>query len=115
MVLLEPERSWWRKATNMVDYCANPKCMKPLHYLREGTIYLFEVSDSGLENFNPGGHRLEHFWLCGSCSSTHRLERTTNQELRLVPEHSLRFLRRDVVRRDVVRHDGEMVGRVLAS
>jgi len=76
----------------MVDYCANPNCMKPLHYLREGIIYIFEVPDS--ESGNRTGHQLEHYWLCGDCSAIHLLERTANQEIRLVPKHRSSYVRR---------------------
>lgn len=54
----------------MVSNCANPNCGKPLHYLREGRIFVFEVS-AGIEG--PSGkrtRRLEHFWLCGACAQT---------------------------------------------
>jgi len=57
----------------MVKHCANPSCGKPLHYLREGRIFVFETKESE----NDGTiHRLEHFWLCGTCSQTFRLEKT---------------------------------------
>jgi len=81
------------KGDVMVDYCANPKCMKPLHYLREGTVYIFDVpnTDAGA---GPASHRLEHYWLCGECSNGHLLERSANKELRLTPRQSLRFVRR---------------------
>jgi hypothetical protein len=49
----------------MVSNCANPGCRRPLHYLREGRVFLF----------NPAGGRgdrkhrpLEHYWLCGECA-----------------------------------------------
>jgi hypothetical protein len=74
----------------MVDYCANPQCLKPLHYLREGTVYIFEGTDLEMRS----AHKLEHYWLCGDCSLTSRLERTPERELRLVPKHPLRFVRR---------------------
>jgi len=66
--------------------------MKPLHYLREGTIYIFEI-ESGAKPGALRSHRLEHFWLCGDCSTAHLLERTPTKELRLVPRQSLRFVR----------------------
>jgi hypothetical protein len=59
----------------MVDRCANPQCAKPLHYLREGRIFVFDVDE---EN-GPGGKRsyhVEHYWLCGLCSQTLTIERT---------------------------------------
>ncbi|MBW4027475.1 hypothetical protein [Acidipila rosea] len=56
----------------MVNNCANPKCSKPLHYLREGRIFVFDVMD-GRVAAGPDGkmkRRLEHYWLCGTCSQT---------------------------------------------
>lgn len=57
----------------MVKHCANPKCGKPLRYLREGRIFVFETKESC---GNGSVHRMEHFWLCGACSRTFRLEMT---------------------------------------
>ncbi|HWF67386.1 MAG TPA: hypothetical protein VN670_08775 [Acidobacteriaceae bacterium] len=56
----------------MVNNCANPKCAKPLHYLREGRIFVFDAESGGDARI----HRMEHFWLCGVCSQTLRLEKT---------------------------------------
>lgn len=47
----------------MVSNCANPGCRKPLHYLREGRVFLFGASGGRDEK----GH-LEHYWLCGDCA-----------------------------------------------
>ncbi len=52
----------------MVNNCANPKCSKPLHYLRDGRVFVFEVASARL---GPDGKRerhLEHYWLCGDCA-----------------------------------------------
>jgi len=70
--------------------------MKPLHYLREGTVYIFEIVESATTDGNRKGHRLEHYWLCGDCSAHHKLERTPGKELRLAPKQSLRYVRRPV-------------------
>ena len=68
----------------MVKNCATPKCAKPLHYLREGRIFVFDAeSDSGKPI-----HRMEHYWLCGECSKTMRLEKT-GQGVRTVLKASL--------------------------
>ncbi|MGB7191138.1 MAG: hypothetical protein WBD10_13430 [Acidobacteriaceae bacterium] len=56
----------------MVNNCANPKCAKPLHYLREGRIFVFDAEANG----DGGLHCMEHYWLCGACSRTMRLEKT---------------------------------------
>jgi hypothetical protein len=54
----------------MVSNCANPNCGKPLHYLREGRIYVFDVP-VGTDDVNgKRTRRLEHFWLCGTCAQT---------------------------------------------
>jgi hypothetical protein len=60
----------------MLDRCANPQCAKPLRYLREGRIFVFDSlpPDAG----SGPGHRLKHFWLCGECSQTMVLEKTRN-------------------------------------
>jgi hypothetical protein len=89
----------------MVDYCANPQCVKPLHYLREGTIYIFEIVAPDAGNGLRKGHRLEHYWLCGECSGQHKLERTPEKEVRLISKQSLRYGRRRV----------EIAERLLAS
>jgi hypothetical protein len=52
----------------MVSHCANPKCAKPLHYLREGRIFVFDVPGKDLDG--KRSRRMEHFWLCGACSQT---------------------------------------------
>jgi hypothetical protein len=58
----------------MVKQCANPNCGKPLRYLREGRIFVFETQDN---DGNASIRRMEHFWLCGTCSRTLRLEKTS--------------------------------------
>lgn len=69
----------------MVNNCANPKCAKPLHYLREGRIFVF---DAEIDSDKPI-HRMEHFWLCGACSQTMRLEKTV-QGVQIVMKTGLR-------------------------
>lgn len=69
----------------MVNNCANPNCAKPLHYLREGRIFVFDAeSDS-----EKPVHRMEHFWLCGACCQTMRLEKTV-KGVRTVIKQGLR-------------------------
>jgi hypothetical protein len=69
----------------MMNQCANPECGKPLHYLREGRIFVFDLPDPNVPVPTPGGHarRLQHFWLCGRCSETMVLEQTTEMQIRL--------------------------------
>lgn len=51
----------------MVNNCANPACKKPLHYLREGKVFLFSQKET-TSNGGKVPQRLEHFWLCGECA-----------------------------------------------
>jgi hypothetical protein len=69
----------------MVNQCANPSCGKPLHYLREGRIFVFDLPDPNTPVPAPGGRarRLQHFWLCGSCSETMVMEETSEMKIRV--------------------------------
>lgn len=51
----------------MVSHCANPNCQKPLHYLREGKVFLFSRKNNLKQN-SKSLQLLEHYWLCGTCS-----------------------------------------------
>jgi hypothetical protein len=69
----------------MVNQCANPKCGKPLHYLREGRIFLFDLPEPNAPVPAIGGNtrRLQHFWLCGQCSETMVMEQTGDMQIRV--------------------------------
>ena len=68
----------------MVNHCANPICHKPLHYLREGKIFLFSRKN-GKESAEQ--KPLEHFWLCGICSKEWTLKSDTKTGVKLVKTH----------------------------
>jgi hypothetical protein len=72
----------------MVNKCANPKCEKPLHYLREGRVFVFDAAES---DQTTSVHRMEHFWLCGNCSRSMRLEQTL-QGVRIVMKSGVRMV-----------------------
>lgn len=69
----------------MVNNCANPKCAKPLHYLREGRVFVFDAALKTPPSDTKRAHRLEHYWLCGACSQTLTLEQT-REGIRIVPK-----------------------------
>lgn len=78
----------------MLSKCANPACSTPLVYLREGKIFMMDgsvVHRSGSYGPVPvkASGRVEHFWLCGSCSE--RLTLICNSEggIQVVPKASL--------------------------
>ena len=69
----------------MVDNCANPKCNKPLHYLRDGRVFTFNVPGASL---GPNGQklpRIEHYWLCGECSVSLTLEKLSEAGVQVLP------------------------------
>ncbi|HTZ60209.1 MAG TPA: hypothetical protein VMB49_19000 [Acidobacteriaceae bacterium] len=81
----------------MVNQCSNPKCGKPLHYLREGRIFVFDLPDPEAAASAPGGHtrRLRHFWLCGACSETMVLKQIGEQvHVALKPRKAIETLSR---------------------
>jgi hypothetical protein len=45
----------------MISECFNPSCRRELTYLRDGRVVRMIREDPA------GGHRVEHFWLCGRC------------------------------------------------
>jgi hypothetical protein len=67
----------------MVNQCANPRCCKPLHYLREGRIFVFDMPDQSPIAAPAGGRgrRLQHFWLCGPCSEVMVMKQTGDHEI----------------------------------
>jgi hypothetical protein len=67
----------------MVNQCANTSCGKPLHYLREGRIFVFDVPVSDAPE-TRAGKSLQHFWLCGRCSESLAMEQTHSKEIRVV-------------------------------
>jgi uncharacterized protein YcsI (UPF0317 family) len=69
----------------MINQCANPSCGKPLHYLREGRIFVFDLPDPHTPVPAAGGRarRLQHFWLCGICSETMVMEQTGEMQIRV--------------------------------
>jgi hypothetical protein len=67
----------------MVNHCANPKCCKPLHYLREGRVYVFEVTLPASATSERAVRRMEHFWLCGVCCEVYFLEQVEDRTVRI--------------------------------
>jgi uncharacterized protein YcsI (UPF0317 family) len=74
----------------MVNQCANPSCGKPLHYLREGRIFVFDLPDphTPVPAAGSRARRLQHFWLCGTCSETMVMEQTSEMQIRVAVKSS---------------------------
>lgn len=89
----------------MVNNCANPECAKPLHYLREGRVFVFEMSNkiTDIVTGEKRPRRLEHFWLCGECSQQFEVQKAETGVL-LAPR-----------RRSVVRSKDPILDKALAS
>lgn len=77
----------------MLMRCANVQCSKPLHYLREGRIYIFDAVKTNGHTASGRAHHMEHFWLCGDCAKTMILEQTQDgvrvAERRVMPARSI--------------------------
>jgi hypothetical protein len=73
----------------MLKSCANPQCAKPLHYLRDGRVFVFDAVLKADDGNQSKAHRMEHFWLCGACSETLMMEQTRNG-VRVVTRTGLR-------------------------
>jgi len=71
----------------MVNNCANPECAKPLHYLREGRIFVFDVTEEAPD----APRRLEHYWLCGTCSEHFVIQKDSGTGIHLVPRRAGRM------------------------
>lgn len=76
----------------MVDSCANPQCLKPLQYLREGRIFVFDVPDSPTAKRTVGARarRMEHYWLCGECAQRFMLTHSNEEGVRLLARSTVR-------------------------
>ncbi len=74
----------------MIKSCSNPQCAKPLHYLREGRIFVFDAFSVTTGTKDRRTCCLEHYWLCGECSLFFTLEQTC-EGIRLAPRSRLRF------------------------
>jgi hypothetical protein len=92
----------------MLNNCANPQCAKPLHYLRDGRIFVFDSGRTADDGAGNKAHRMEHYWLCGACSATMILEKTRTG-VRVVDKVSIRMRRAE----DMATK--EMAGRAMAS
>ncbi|MFT4113831.1 hypothetical protein [Silvibacterium sp.] len=83
-----------KSGASMLNSCANPECAKPLHYLREGRIFVFDAVRTAGQEDGLKAHRMEHYWLCGDCSQSLALERTVNG-VRVVDRSRFRIRRID--------------------
>jgi len=75
----------------MLTKCANPSCSTPLVYLREGKIFMMEaaaqpVADNPKTVAAKSAFRIEHFWLCGPCSSQLTLAWDRERGVQVVPK-----------------------------
>lgn len=74
----------------MLAKCANPSCSTPLLYLREGKIFMIEGPRQPSVMNSPStpksANRVEHFWLCGPCSSQMTVTSDRRHGVQVVPK-----------------------------
>ena len=77
----------------MLSKCANPACSTQLIYLRQGKIFVMEHapetaarSERSSQAKPKPAQRVEHFWLCGPCSSEMTLTYDRQSGVRIIPK-----------------------------
>ena len=76
----------------MLSKCANPSCSTPLVYLREGKIFRMENPPQTQKPVDTpvikpkSVNRVEHFWLCGPCSSQLTLAYDRENGVQVIPK-----------------------------
>ena len=73
----------------MVNNCSNSGCGKPLHYLREGRIFIFDAAVGSKEAGTKRLRRLEHYWLCGGCSETMMMVQDGQGRIRIMSKPTI--------------------------
>ena len=68
----------------MLAKCVNPVCLKPLHYLRDGTIFHVDRPTAATDG-GKNSHNVEHFWLCGDCCQSMTVLYDPKAGVRVVP------------------------------
>jgi hypothetical protein len=76
----------------MLSKCANPECTALFQYLRDGKLFQIDTSAGNPQGAGPQlvnepkpPHRVEYFWLCGSCSSNMTLAFQRGKGVVMVP------------------------------
>jgi hypothetical protein len=62
----------------VISECFNPSCRCELKYLRDGRVVRIICDE-------PGGVRVEHFWLCGSCHQQYDFRFANDKSLSVAP------------------------------
>ena len=73
----------------IVSKCANPECTNTLHYLRSGKVFKIEMEGPVLMSGLKPVLKVEHFWLCGTCSETQTLTYDNAQGVRVLQKTSV--------------------------
>ena len=77
----------------MIAKCANAACSAPFLYLREGKVFRMEFApdpnrlEAASAKSPKPARKIEHFWLCGSCSVTLTLI-SNKGRVETIPIHS---------------------------
>jgi hypothetical protein len=72
----------------MLTKCANSSCSNLFHYFGEGKV--FEIRSEGSSGAAHGSHakkrkRVEHYWLCSSCSATLTIATDSAHNVLVIP------------------------------
>jgi hypothetical protein len=62
----------------LLKKCANPECLRPFHYLRDGRLVVVRHDAEG-----HGSHPQEFFWLCADCAPRYEVTHLSGGRLAL--------------------------------
>jgi len=69
----------------MVEKCANPSCSAIFQRLRDGRLFVMEVSAGSPGAGKKPARSLEYFWLCKTCCRTMTLTMHKETGIKVVP------------------------------
>jgi hypothetical protein len=59
----------------VLSKCANPACFARFRYLSQGRIFNIEMTKTSTTDFRAASQKIEHFWLCETCSRVMKVVR----------------------------------------
>lgn len=69
----------------MLEKCLNPTCSAKFRTLREGRLFVKEITDGSESNGKRRPNQHAYFWLCGPCSRTLTVVVDQREGVRAIP------------------------------
>jgi hypothetical protein len=71
----------------MITKCFNPACQAPFDY-RAGRLVRFSSKTNVKSSKEESRPFIEHFWLCGGCSTRYKFECKTGMSVELIRDET---------------------------